>query len=71
MLKQGEVSLEEGSSIGHNAVVLYDSKLEKRAQLGNLSLLLKGETLPASSVWNGIPAQYVTQHEKSPAASYS
>jgi hypothetical protein len=33
--------------------------MEPGATLGDLSLLMKGETLPAWSQWQGIPAQRV------------
>jgi non-ribosomal peptide synthetase-like protein len=52
-------SLEVGprATVGSLAIVLYDSKLEAEAQLGDLSVLMKGETLPASTSWEGSPAR--------------
>jgi hypothetical protein len=38
-------------------LVLYDTRLEEGAALGDLSLLMKGETLPAWTSWEGIPAR--------------
>jgi hypothetical protein len=43
--------------VGAGSLVLYDTVLEEGAALGDLSLLMKGETLPAWSRWEGIPAQ--------------
>jgi hypothetical protein len=37
------------------AVVLYDTRMEDGAVLGPLSLLMKGEIMPARSRWHGIP----------------
>jgi hypothetical protein len=38
-------------------VVLYDSQLEDGAKLDALSLVMKGECLPAKTEWRGIPAR--------------
>jgi hypothetical protein len=37
------------------SVVLYDTRMEERAVLGPLSLLMKGEIMPKGSRWHGIP----------------
>ena len=42
--------------VGAGSLVLYDTRLEEGAALGDLSLLMKGETLPAGTSWEGIPA---------------
>ena len=51
-------SLEVGAraSVGSLAIVLYDSRIEDGAVLGNLSGLMKGKTLPAGTAWEGSPA---------------
>jgi len=43
--------------VGAGSLALYDTVMEEGAALGYLSLLMKGETLPAWSRWQGIPAQ--------------
>jgi hypothetical protein len=43
-------------------VVLYDTHMEHDAALGPLSLLMKGEIMPAGSRWHGIPT--VADNEK-------
>ena len=43
--------------VGGNSLVLYDTQMEDRATLDNLSLLMKGEVLPADTYWRGIPAR--------------
>ncbi len=44
-------------SIGNMAVLLYGSKMESGSAIGALSVLMKGETLPSSSSWIGIPTR--------------
>jgi acetyltransferase-like isoleucine patch superfamily enzyme len=43
--------------VGAGSLVLYDTVMGEGAALGDLSLLMKGETLPDHSRWEGIPAQ--------------
>jgi hypothetical protein len=38
-------------------LVLYDTLMEEGSSLGSLSLLMKGEVLPADTHWQGIPAR--------------
>jgi non-ribosomal peptide synthetase-like protein len=57
VMKMGEVRLEPASSVGSRAVVLYGSSVGEQAMLAPLSLVMKGESLPARSAWAGIPAQ--------------
>jgi len=37
--------------------VLYDSNVGKWAQLGPLTVVMKGESLPAHTQWCGAPAE--------------
>jgi carbonic anhydrase/acetyltransferase-like protein (isoleucine patch superfamily) len=39
--------------------VLYDSTLEENTFVNALSLIMKGERIPAGTEWRGIPAQPV------------
>ena len=48
-----------GATVGPRAVVLYDTELAAGAELEALSLVMKGETLPAGTRWRGIPARLV------------
>lgn len=57
VMKMSHVSVGPASTIGQRSVVLYDSEVRARAQLGNLSLLMKGEVLTEGSNWEGSPAQ--------------
>ena len=45
------------ATVGSLAIVLYDAVIEDDAQLGDLSVLMKGETLPAGTSWEGSPAR--------------
>ncbi|HWG41810.1 MAG TPA: Pls/PosA family non-ribosomal peptide synthetase [Gemmataceae bacterium] len=57
VMKMSTVSIGAGCTVGPRAVVLYDSQLEEGAELDALSLVMKGERLPAETQWRGIPAQ--------------
>lgn len=57
VMKMSTVELGKGCSVGTDAVVLYDTRMEAGAQLGDLSLLMKGESLPAGTRWVGSPAR--------------
>ena len=56
VMKMSTVSVGPHCSVGADAVVLYDTRMEEGAVLGELSLLMKGETLPAHTHWLGSPA---------------
>jgi non-ribosomal peptide synthetase-like protein len=55
IMKSSHLTIENGCSVGNMSVVLYDSRMCEGATLGPLSLLLKGEVMPAGSRWYGIP----------------
>jgi non-ribosomal peptide synthetase-like protein len=57
VMKMSTVHVGAGCTIGPRSVVLYDSSLEPGASLDALSLVMKGESLPAETRWTGIPAQ--------------
>jgi carbonic anhydrase/acetyltransferase-like protein (isoleucine patch superfamily) len=46
--------------------VLYDSLVEEDVTLAALSLVMKGETLPAGTSWCGIPAQKLDRAPEEP-----
>ncbi len=56
VLKASGLRIGPDCTVGACAVVLYESEMEAGARLGALSLLMKGETLPADTAWIGIPA---------------
>jgi len=56
VLKAAPLRLGADCVVGAGSVVLYESEMEDGARLGSLSLLMKGEKLPAGTAWSGIPA---------------
>ena len=57
VMKMSTVSVGSRCTVGSLSLVLYDTRMEDDSSLGDLSLLMKGETLPAGTRWAGIPAQ--------------
>jgi non-ribosomal peptide synthetase-like protein len=55
IMKSSYLRIDDGCSVGNMAVVLYDGCMERGAVLGPLSLLMKGEIVPAGTRWHGIP----------------
>ena len=51
IMKMSHVRIGPGSTIGQRSVVLYDSEMKAGSQLGNFSLLMKGEILAEGSRW--------------------
>ena len=61
VMKMSNLKVGENCSIGPMSVVLYDSEMCNDSTLLGLSLLMKGETLPGKTHWQGSPAR--TAHE--------
>lgn len=57
VMKVSAVEIGDRATVGSLAVVLYDAVIEPDAQLGDLSVLMKGERLPTGTCWEGSPAQ--------------
>jgi non-ribosomal peptide synthetase-like protein len=55
IMKSSYLKIEHGCSVGNMSVVLYDTNMGEEARLGPMSLLMKGEIMPAGSRWHGIP----------------
>jgi len=56
VMKMSRLSIGNRCSIGPRSVILYDAVLEDGAVLDGLTLIMKGETVSASSRWHGVPA---------------
>jgi non-ribosomal peptide synthetase-like protein len=56
VMKVGRVELGRGVTVGANATVLYDTHVGDYAQLRPLTIIMKGESIPAHSEWEGAPA---------------
>jgi non-ribosomal peptide synthetase-like protein len=55
VMKASHLKIGDRCSVGNMAVVLYDTEMKEGAELAPLSLLMKGETVPADTHWVGIP----------------
>ena len=55
VMKASHLKIGADCEIGTQSIVLYDTHLQDGARLGPLSLVMKGETLPAGRVWTGSP----------------
>ena len=56
VMKVGRVEVGNGVTIGSFATVLYDTKVGDFARLHSLTLVMKGEQIPANTIWGGAPA---------------
>ncbi|MEG1729731.1 MAG: hypothetical protein RR280_09360, partial [Bacteroidaceae bacterium] len=59
VMKMSDVVVGEACNVGGMSVVLYDTKMEKGASLEPLSVLMKGESLPAGTTFVGAPSQRI------------
>ena len=59
VMKVGAIRIGDRATIGSLAIVLYDAEVGADAQLGDLSVVMKGESLPDGTNWEGSPARIV------------
>jgi non-ribosomal peptide synthetase-like protein len=64
VMKVGRVSVDNGITVGAGSTVLYDTQVSDFARLGPLTVVMKGEHIPASSAWAGAPAEPAAAAEK-------
>jgi non-ribosomal peptide synthetase-like protein len=57
VMKMSTVDIGAGCHLGSMSLVLYDTRLEPGSSVDDLSLVMKGETLPANTHWTGIPGR--------------
>jgi len=57
VMKIGRVHVGKGVAVGAGSTVLYDTHVNDFARLGPLTLVMKGEQIPAHSEWVGSPAE--------------
>ena len=57
VMKMATVKVDDNCHLGAMSLVLYDTHLRDGASVGDLSLVMKGESLPANSSWTGIPGR--------------
>jgi non-ribosomal peptide synthetase-like protein len=56
-MKIGSIEVGKGVTVGPGSTILYDTRVGDYAQLGPLTVIMKGETIPAASQWIGAPAE--------------
>src|SRR5205085_7943820 len=57
VMKVGRIAVGDGVTIGSASTVLYDTKVGDFARLAPLTLVMKGEEIPAHTEWMGAPAE--------------
>ncbi len=57
VMKVGPIKIGERCTVGNYSVILCESELKNDSHVGNLSLVMKGETIPSHTFWAGSPAQ--------------
>jgi non-ribosomal peptide synthetase-like protein len=60
IMKMSNLRIGRYATVGTSCVVLYDSVIGPGATLKSLSLLMKGEQLPANTRWQGIPSAFIS-----------
>ncbi len=58
VLKASRLRIGADCTVGAESVILYDAQMEDGSRVDAISLLMKGETLPAGTSWAGIPATW-------------
>jgi non-ribosomal peptide synthetase-like protein len=56
VMKVGRVHIGDGVTVGTGSTVLYDTNVGDYARLGPLTVVMKGEEIPAHTEWVGAPA---------------
>lgn len=57
VFKLGSIKIGRRCAVGTMSTILYDTEMKVGSRLGDLSLLMKGEVLPANTAWSGSPIQ--------------
>ena len=61
IFKSSRLVIGDNCSIGNMSVVLYDSEMGAGSSISSLSLLMKGESIPPHTQWEGIPIRRTSQ----------
>jgi non-ribosomal peptide synthetase-like protein len=56
VMKVGRIEIGQGCVLGGLTTVLYDTRLGDHARLGLLTIVMKGEAIPARTEWAGAPS---------------
>jgi non-ribosomal peptide synthetase-like protein len=57
VMKLGRIKIGDRCSLGNYSVVLFDSELKADSHVGHISLVMKEETIPSGTFWEGSPAR--------------
>ena len=60
VMKMAPVHVEQNCHLGAMSLVLYDTQIREGASVGDLSLVMKGESLLSNTSWTGIPGRRTT-----------
>lgn len=71
VMKVGHVHLGKGACMKPYSICLPNSSIASHGQLGSLSLLMKGESIPANQAWEGTPIAPRNNRERAPFVSRS
>ena len=63
VMKTSSLHICKYASLGQLAVILYDVSVEQGAKVSCLSLIMKGESLPKWTCWQGTPAQKIADRD--------
>jgi non-ribosomal peptide synthetase-like protein len=69
LMKVGRIHLGRGVHVGWGSTVLYDTHIGDYAQLGPLTVVMKGESIPSCTSWVGIPPLRATLEKRVAAAA--
>ncbi|HTV36330.1 MAG TPA: Pls/PosA family non-ribosomal peptide synthetase [Xanthobacteraceae bacterium] len=69
VMKADVLDIGKNCSIGNMSIVLYGVTMERGSCLGPMSLLMKGETVSASTRWHGIPTEQIRPDAEAEAQS--
>lgn len=59
IMKMGRIKIGDRCTVGASATILYDVELEDDVNVSDLTLIMKGETLPRETSWQGSPGQRI------------
>jgi non-ribosomal peptide synthetase-like protein len=68
IMKVGRIEVGQGVTVGTSTKVLYDTKVGDYARLGSLTVVMRGESIPGHTEWEGAPAIPVVHRTPSEAA---
>ncbi len=58
VMKMSNLYIKKGCNVGAMAVVLYDATMQTNSSIEDLTLVMKGETIPCNTMWIGSPAKF-------------